>query len=157
MTRLFTFTDIVAFVALLVSAYVAWKTNTFNERQKSLIESQERLNKLLLEREKGDLASNKVANLGARIIALGSNKHRLKIWNQGRSPAFNVTISFPDGNDLVDERETADLFPLERLDPHDSVDLVAFVSMDTKRKQKMRLNWDDASSSSKEKTVYLTI
>jgi hypothetical protein len=46
--------DVIAATALLVSGLTAWQTIRFNERQKSLIESQERLNNLLL--KKGELA-----------------------------------------------------------------------------------------------------
>ena len=33
------FSDIIAFVALLLSGYAIWKTVKFNEQQKSLMES----------------------------------------------------------------------------------------------------------------------
>lgn len=41
----------IALIALLLSGYATWTTTKFNERQKSLIESQEKLNAVLLEKE----------------------------------------------------------------------------------------------------------
>jgi hypothetical protein len=48
----FSISDLWAGIALLVSIYAAYTTKKFNERQKSLIESQERLNRLLLKKKK---------------------------------------------------------------------------------------------------------
>jgi hypothetical protein len=62
--------DFIALLALAVSGYGAWKTIRFNERQKSLIETQERLNRLLLEKEQEQAATNKKADLGATIVRL---------------------------------------------------------------------------------------
>jgi len=73
--------DIIAGLALLLSAYATWKTFQFNERQKSLIESQEKLNILLLEKERNESLVEKKANLGASFIKLGNSKYKLKIWN----------------------------------------------------------------------------
>ena len=149
--------DVISLIALLVSAFAAWKTIRFNERQKSLIESQEKLNDLLLEKEHSEVETNKKADLGATIIKLGSNHYRLKIWNKGKSAAKNVSIAFPEGNELVAESEVSQKFPLESLDTFQSVELVAFVSMDTKRKHPVRLIWSDDFSDANSKTVYPTL
>src|SRR5712691_346242 len=94
----FTLSDFVAGLAFLLSAYATWKTVQFNDRQKSLIESQERLNQRLLEKEDAESTAEKKADLGATFIKLGSSNYRLKIWNKGRAPARNVLIEFPEGN-----------------------------------------------------------
>lgn len=117
--------DIIASIALFISAYATWKTVQFNNRQKSLIESQEKLNLRLLEREEIESRSDNKADLGATFIKLGSNKHILKIWNKGKNTARNVSIEFPNGNDLVIPSELSEKFPLESLDTHQSVELIA--------------------------------
>jgi hypothetical protein len=43
------------------------------------------------------------------------------------------------------------------LDPHQGVELIAMVGMDTRRKHPMRLIWSDDSSERNEKVVYPTI
>ena len=149
--------DIIALVALAISAYAAWKTVKFNDRQKSLIETQERLNRLLLEKEQGDLLAGKRADPGATMLRLGSNNYRIKIWNKGKSAARNVSIDFPDGNELVDDSDVAERFPLQILDPHQAVDLVAFVHMETKGKHAVKIRWSDDAQSENEKTVYITL
>lgn len=149
--------DAIATGALMLSAYATWKTFKFNERQNALIESQERLNKLLLDKETGEIQSVKKADLGATFIKLGSTKYRLKIWNKGKSAARNVSLEFPEGNDCLIQSDIDSKFPLEILETHQSVELIAAVSMDTKSKHPIKLVWSDEFSEFNEKLVYPTI
>ena len=43
--------SVIAFLALLLSLYATWRTFQFNKRQEALIDSQETLNKMMLERD----------------------------------------------------------------------------------------------------------
>jgi len=152
-----TSSDIIAGLAFLLSAYATWKTIQFNNRQKSLIESQEKLNQRLLEKEDAELTADRKADLGATFIKLGNSKYRLKIWNKGRSAARNVTVSFPEGNDCFIESDINSKFPLETLDTHQSVELIAAVAMGSKSKHAIKLCWADDFSPLNEKIVYPTI
>jgi hypothetical protein len=138
----FSLSDLWAGIALVVSMYAAQKTIKFNERQKSLIESQERLNELLLTKEKTDSLTAKKADLGVGFIKLGSSNYRLKIWNKGKAPAKDVRVSFPEGNEIISKSELANKFPLESLETHQSVELIAFVHMQTKSKHTVSLTCD---------------
>jgi hypothetical protein len=156
MTEFFRLSDIIASVALLVSAYAAWRTLAFQQRQKSLIEVQERLQSLLLQKEQGQSTAEKRADLGASIVKMGNSNYRLKVFNKGKSPARNVNVTFPDGNDLIPHSEISRKFPLESLEAHQSVELIAAVHMQTRPKHRVDLSWsDDAGDNSK--TVYATI
>lgn len=149
--------DIIAGLAFLLSSYATWQTVSFNKKQKSLVESQEKLNNLLLEKENEDLLKEKRADLGASFIKLGSSKYRLKIWNKGASTARNVRVEFPEGNDVVIDSELTDKFPMESLERHQSVELIAAVHMQTKRKHVVRLIWEDDAQSHNEKLSYPTL
>ena len=149
--------DIIAGLAFLLSGYATWQTVSFNKKQKSLVESQEKLNNLLLEKENEDSLKEKRADLGASFIKLGSSKYRLKIWNKGASTARNVKIEFPEGNDVVIDSEVTDKFPMESLERHQSVELIAAVHMQTKRKHVVRLIWEDDAQSHNEKLSYPTL
>lgn len=149
--------DIIASLALLISAFAAWKTVQFNDKQKSLIESQEKLNQRLLEREEAESISDRKADLGANFIKLGSSKYRLKIWNKGKTTARNVSIEFPEGNDCIVQSDVSEKFPLEALDTHQSVELIAAVHMGTKSKHAIKLIWSDEFNQHNEKTVYPTL
>lgn len=149
--------DAIATGALALSSYATWKTFKFNEKQNMLIESQARLNKLLLEKETSEVLNIKKADLGATFIKLGSSKYRLKIWNKGKSAARNVSLEFPEGNDCLIQSDIDAKFPLEILETHQSVELIAAVSMNTKSKHPIKLIWSDEFSESNEKVVYPTI
>lgn len=149
--------DIISGLSLLLSAYATYKIVSFNKKQKSLIESQEKLNNLLLAKELEELTKTKIADLSASFIKLGSSQYRLKIGNKGPSIAQNIKIEFPNENDVILESELEEKFPLECLDVHQCVELIAAVSMDTPRKQTIRLIWQDSNQEYNEKLVYLTI
>ncbi len=149
--------DVIAGLAFLLSGYATWQTVSFNKRQKSLVESQEKLNNLLLEKENEGLLKEKSADLGASFIRLGSSKYRLKIWNKGSATARNVRIEFPEGNDVVIASEVSDKFPMESLERHQSVELIAAVHMQTKRKHIVRLIWADDAQPYNEKLSYPTL
>ena len=153
----FTSSDIVAGLAFLLSAFATWKTVQFNDRQKSLIESQERLNKRLLEKEDDETRDEKKANLGATFIKLGSSNYRLKIWNKGKATARNVSIEALEGSDCLIQSDIDGKFPLEVLEMHQAVELIAVVHMGTKRKHSIKLCWSDDFNSTNEKIVYPTL
>lgn len=157
MSVLFDPANIIAGMALLLSGYATWVTLKFNDRQKSLIESQEKLNNLLLEKEAVETENSKKADLGASFIKLGSSKYRLKIWNKGTACATHVRIEFPEDNDVLMQSEIDEKFPLETLETYQSVELIAVVYMGTKRKHAIRLIWSDASGENNEKVVYPTL
>ena len=149
--------NLIASLALLLSTYATWQTVSFNKKQKSLVESQEKLNKLLLEKEHESVIRDKSADLGASFIKLGSSKYRLKIWNKGSSAARNVRIEFPEGNDIINNSEVIEKFPMESLEKHQSVELIASVHMQTKRKHVIRLIWEDGAEQYNEKLCYPTL
>lgn len=149
--------DVIAGLAFLLSGYATWQTVSFNKKQKSLVESQEKLNNLLLEKESEDALKEKSADLGASFIKLGSSKYRLKIWNKGSATAKNVRIEFPEGNDVVVDSEVSDKFPMESLERHQSVELIAVVHMQTKRKHVVRIIWEDDAQTHNEKLSYPTL
>ncbi|WP_299664350.1 hypothetical protein [uncultured Psychromonas sp.] len=149
--------DLIAGLAFLLSGYATWQTVSFNKKQKSLVESQEKLNNLLLEKENGDALKEKRADLGASFIKLGSSKYRLKIWNKGSATAKNVRIEFPEGNEVIIDSELIDKFPMESLERFQSVELIASVHQQTKRKHVVRLIWEDGAQSHNEKLSYPTL
>ncbi len=64
--------NITSGVALVVSVAALVITHNFNRRQKSLIESQEKLNNILLSKELQSTEQDKKAELGANFIKVGS-------------------------------------------------------------------------------------
>ena len=138
-----TFGDVVATCALLLSIYATRQTVLFNRRQKQLIENQDRLNGLLVEKESNEKLEAHRANISASFIKLGRNNYRLKIWNQGKAAARNVKLEFPDGQECLSQSDIDSKFPLELLERHQSDELIASIALETKSKHPMKVIWSD--------------
>jgi hypothetical protein len=132
-------------------------TVRFNHRQKALIESQEQLNKMLLVQGERDKLQSRRADLGATFVRLGRGNFRLRVFNKGKATAHNVRLDFPDGCDVVIQSEIDEKFPLEALEQHQSVDLIASATLGSKLKYAIRFYWADEESTENQKTVYATI
>lgn len=149
--------DIIAGLMLLLIAYATWLTHKYRQSKKELLNVQKNLNELILEKEEREAAQAKHADLGANFVSLGNRKHRLKIFNKGPATAYHVNIDFPDGNDVIPDNEIKEKFPLETMEPGQSVELIAGVTSGTKRKFKVRLSWQDEDESKHDKVVHVTI
>jgi hypothetical protein len=142
--------DVIATVALLISAYVAW-------HQRGINASQKKVNELLLQQGETEAQAIRKADLGASFLKLGKNNYRLKIWNKGKATARNIRIDFPDGNQFVVKSDVSRKFPLEALEQFQSVEVMAYMTLGTDGKHHVRLTWDDESGKDIEKSVYVTV
>lgn len=136
--------------SLGLSLYTYFKTRRLRSME-------EQLNQLLLEKEQREASSLNQAELSANIVRLGSSKHRLKVFNRGRSVAHNVEIAFPEGNDLVVPSDIDSKFPLEALDRGQSVELWVAAHMRSKRKLAVQLTWEDADGTTRTRRVYVML
>ena len=126
--------DAIAVLALVFSGYATWRTLKFNEARE-----------------------DRQADLGAAFIKLGSSSYRLKIFNKGKSAARNLSIEFPEGNDCLIESDVKSKFPMEVLEQHQSVELIAAIHIGSKSKHLITLKWSDDMHTHNQKTVYPTI
>lgn len=157
MALAFTASDVLACLALVLSLIATVNTIRFNSRQKSLIDSQERLNQRLLAREETDAEANTRADLSANLVRAGKGNWRLKVYNRGKAPARNVTIELPQGDDLLIMSDVNSKFPLELLEPAHGVELIALVHLGSASKHEVTLRWSDDFDTTNSKTVYPTI
>ena len=149
--------DIIAFFALLLSGYATWRTHRFKKSEEELLDIQKKLNVLIIDKEKREAANEKKAELGANFITIGSNKHRLKIFNKGKATAYNVTIAFPEENNIIHKHDIDAIFPLESLERGQSVELFAVIGMHTKSKLAIHLSWQNEDGETSEKVAYATL
>jgi len=151
------FSEIISFVALLLSAFATYKSLKFKKNEKELIEVQKQLNQLMIEKETREVTQAKRADLDANFISIGKQKHRLKIFNKGRGTAYNVDIEFPEGNDIVLEQDLNEKTPLEKMESGNSFDLIAAFHSQSKRKLVVKLMWENENKERDEKLVYPTL
>ncbi|MBH3379621.1 hypothetical protein I5R98_13700 [Pseudomonas asiatica] len=88
---------------------------------------------------------------------MGNSKYRLKVFNKGKAPAHHVTIDFPEGNEVILESDIESKFPLQLLDVHQSVELIAAVHMGTRSKHLVKLEWEDGRAGRAAKELWATL
>lgn len=149
--------DIIAAVALLFSGYATWRSRGLRKKEEELIEIQHKLNALMLDKEEREAQSENTADLGANFITLGSKKHRLKIFNKSKATAYQVSLELPEGNDCIIDSDLQEKFPMEAMEPGQSVELIAAFSMQTKRKHAIKLQWKNAAGDPFEEVAHATL
>ena len=97
------------------------------------------------------------ADLGANFVKLGNNRYRVRVFNKGKCAARDVRIEFPEDSGIVPRGEITGKFPMEILEQHQSIDLIAAPDLGTKPKHVVTLRWTDDHASDNEKTAYLTL
>lgn len=143
--------NLIAGLALIFSIYIFI-------RQKSYTENQDKLNRLLFEKELQASEGDKKAELGVSFVRVGhKSSYHLKVWNKGKAAAKNVSIEFPNGNNIILDSDLSAKFPLESLEPQVGVELIAAVHKGINPKHIVKLAWDDGADSRNEKTIHLTL
>ncbi|MFN9069078.1 MAG: hypothetical protein ACK5V3_17780, partial [Bdellovibrionales bacterium] len=150
--------NVISGLALVTSAAALVITHNFNRRQKSLLESQEKLNNILLSKELQSTENDKKAELGATFIRAGSRgSYRLKVWNKGKCAARNIVVTFPEGNNIIPHSELKSKTPIISLEPQTGVEFLAAIHMGTEPKQLIGLAWDDDMTKGNSKVIPLII
>jgi hypothetical protein len=147
---------VIAFLALLFSGFTFWRTQRLAEKQAELIDDQKRLNRLLLEREEDAAVNAKRADLSANFVRTGKGAV-VKVFNSGPAVATNIRLEVPDSTNLFIQSDIDSKFPLERLEPHRGVDLIATTYLGAASKQYVTIIWDDAHATDNKKVVPLTL
>lgn len=138
-----------ALAALALSVYSTFITLRFNRRQEELIALQK-------ERERSAIAAAKQADVGASFVSLGKDSHRLRVFNRGAHVARDVRIEFPEGNEIVQQRDIDGKFPMATLDRHQSVDVLAGFYLSSPSKLAVKLTWVDGDDEERSKVLHLT-
>ncbi len=143
--------DVFAGLALIVSMIALWQNHKTNLLQKPLLDLQ-------LQKEKEELESKSKADIQARYFNVGSNKKKLKISNVGFCNARNVRLLFDEesGTPLIPD-DVQSKFPINVLEPKNSIDLIVVDHMGTPRKHSIFVEWDDDFKLDNTKEITLTL
>jgi hypothetical protein len=142
---------IVALVALIISIVSMNKANKFGS-------TADRLNQILIEREQAEEVASKKADLSANMIKTGKSDYRLKIFNRGKGDARNVRLIDLAGDcSIIIANDIQRKFPLTLLEQHQSVELIAVVTLSGSRSSHIKLQWDDETGVNHEKELKETV
>lgn len=138
---------IVALVALIVSVFSMHKANQFGA-------TADRLNQMLIEREQAEGIALKKADLSANMVKVGRNDYRLKVFNRGKGTARKVRlIDLSGDNSVLIASDIKRKFPVPILEQHQSVELIAAVTMNRGPSGHIKLQWDDETGVDHEKEL----
>lgn len=114
------------------------------------------LHRIQIRQANAEAVTAKKADMGATLMTLGTSKHRLRIFNKGKSSARHVRLVFPEGQDFLIDSDLESKFPMETMHPHQPVDLIASWTHGTKSKQVVKIVWDDDFAKNNEVITYTT-
>lgn len=138
--------NIIAALALVLSVYSVTKTIAFNKRQEQFSKVTDELNKLLLREKQKEAIAVYSANISAKFVRLANDRTILKIYNQGKSLARNVNIQFLETDNSFGIGFLAQKLPID-LEEHQHVDFPVSLSLNSPRKVKCILTWEDETGS----------
>jgi hypothetical protein len=148
--------DIIALMALAVSAWSLVQSIHFNRRQEAFERTSQRLNNLLIEKEGAEASDQIRAEISANFYKAGKNDHRLKVFNRGKAPAWNLRVEILDGDMLIPS-EFDRKFPVPLLEPQSGVELIAAVQAGSASRAHIKAIWDDASGTQRSKELHPTL
>ncbi|SFI55515.1 hypothetical protein [Caulobacter sp. UNC279MFTsu5.1] len=149
--------DIIALFALGIAAWSLVQTIRFNRRQEEFEKTNQRLNLLLIEKERAESSDQIRADIGASFYRAGKNNYRLKIFNRGKAAAWNLRVEIVDDGDLLIESEFQRKFPVPILEPQTSVELIAAAHFGSASRAHLKAIWDDASGTQRSKELHPTL
>lgn len=138
---------IMPIAAFIVSVIALIKSNESLDVKIKLSEVEEKLieYELALKRneyEKIQANEVKKACIEARIINIAKNKYKLKVWNSGNARAYNVEVSIPSEYNIIIMKTK---MPFEYLDSGNSFEEHVIIHMQSARKFKVMMTWEDES------------
>jgi len=158
-----TTSDIIASLALLVTVVgqirseLRARKNDSDQRVMKL--EQDRLRKLLLDKETKAALNEMKAELGARLVNISRSSYRLKIFNRGKVEARNINILFPDndGSEYLMMDDVKEKFPYEVLHPQHGIEIIAGLGYGCKTKYRIKLVWDDGYQKKNEEEFFISM
>lgn len=121
-------------IAAIIISILAYKDS------KKVNQLQVQLNRYELEKLEKEKQAEDIAKVEARIINIAPGKYKLKIWNSGKSTAYNVDYKVDKEHE---NRFYKDKTPYEFLGPNKNFEEHAILYMGVARKVMLTTIWED--------------
>ncbi len=111
------------------------------ERADELAEVQLALQRLQLKSAEAEDAKRRESRVEARHVALGANRHVLRVANVSHMPVTDITVTYDKQNGPILMQE--ELEPFERLEPQQHFDETMVLYMGVPQKFPVVVHWKD--------------
>lgn len=129
-------------VSIILASISLYKSSRSQLLQNKVNELEYKIKQYELEKIEKEEVEKKSSCVEARIIHLGKNESRMKIWNSGKNTAYDVTARFEgDPNIMI---VSHDKMPFEELDAMKSFELALVVFGGSASKAKVITEWQNS-------------
>lgn len=145
-----------AFLPLLTFVlfiYAVYKMIAFARLKHEYNQLQAQMDRVLLREKVEQEKLDAKADLDAFFVKEEGAHPQLQIVNRNKSLATNVRIDFPEGNNLIIQKDIESTFPLPTLNMYKPVNLSIAVYNNAPRKILVKLIWDDGFKMKNEKII----
>lgn len=131
----------IAGVSLIIAIIALAKSSKAEKLQNRVNEMEIKIKEYELERIVKEKEEESSSCVEARAITIGKGKHRLKVWNSGKTTAYNVVAKFDgDPNIPIMDRDKQ---PYDELEPNKSYEMVLVVHSGSASKFRIITEWTD--------------
>ena len=140
----------IAFISLVIAIVALVKSSKAEKLQTRINEMELKLKEYEVAKMEQEQKEATLACVEARVISIGQGKHRLKVWNSGNAPAYNVVARF-DGNPQIimfgDEKQ-----PFDVLEANKNYEIALITHGGSASKFKIITEWVDKNGNHQSKT-----
>ena len=141
---------LIATAALIVSIVAIVKSSKAQKLQNRINELEIQIKQYEVEKIKKEQDEAGAACVEARVVAIGTGKHRMKVWNSGNTTVYNVSASF-EGNPgiMIMDRDKQ---PFEELEPGKNYELALITYDGSTSKFRIITEWEDKEGTKQSRT-----
>lgn len=145
---------ILSVISIFLAVVSLIKSSKVQKLQPKLNELELELKKYAIEKINMEKEQLKKTCVEARIIAVASNKHKIKVWNSGNTLANDVEIEIDENAGII---ILENIFPYEELDIGKSFDVAIITHYGSARKFYITTKWKDAEGLSQSKRQLVSL
>lgn len=128
--------DVFSGLAFLLSGFALFRQRKYDELNR-------RVNELTIEKAEQERTSEQRADVLAEFIHKTKSSYEFRVYNRGKGAARNIEITPMQGMDLFNSGDIARKLPYPRLEQHQSFNLATYIHMQSSRRAKVLIKWDD--------------
>lgn len=140
---------VITLLTIPISIIAYFKASKANKLQNKINEIELQLKQYEQDKMKREKEKANSSCVEARVVTVGKNKHRMKVWNSGNTTVHNVSARFEgDVGIIIMNKEKQ---PFEELEPGKNYELVVVTYDNSISKFKIITEWEDINGEKHQK------